>query len=350
MAVLGGLHAALASLFLGFGFGQAALGRPRRGAAWLAGVMIACALSALTIWALALAFAGWVGAAIDAFVLGYRAHASRLRRTDESPFRWVSASTIAILISTVTCALALRMFVVESFKVPASSMNPTLEIGDHFMISKLATAELGDVIVFKYPCDPQRDYVKRLIARAGDTVEVRCNVVYVNGKPIPNKLVQDASACSYRDYDEQAGRWFGRQCSRYRETLGSHTYEVFHDPERPARDASAEHTGDARDFPTRTLVVPPSCTLTSDLPTHGTNQHGKVVEVKPEGSVDACAPQVHYVVPPDHVFVMGDNRNNSNDSRVWGGVPTSAIKGRLVGIWGSLTPDGWSLARFGSVD
>src|SRR5207342_435612 len=95
----------------------------------------------------------------------------------------------------------------------------------------------GEVIVFQYPCDMERDYIKRVIALENDTVEVRCNVVYVNGKAIPATMVQDGEHCSYKDYDEQNDRWYVRQCSRYREVVDGKSHDTFHDAERPLRDA-----------------------------------------------------------------------------------------------------------------
>lgn len=332
--------AAVASLAFSFGFGHAALGRAKRGLVWLAAWFVALLAISQWIWFVPLVFVIPLGAVVDAFILGYR--------TPEGPvLRWFRPIGIAMFVSSIVWLLVLRMFVVESFKIPASSMMPTLEIGDHFFVNKLASAEPGDIVVFRYPCDPYRDYVKRLIARAGDTVEVRCNVVYVNGKAIENTLVENGDTCRYADYDEQA--WFERPCSRYRETLGGHTYEVFHDPDRPARDAATEKRGDLRDFPVRAVATPPSCMEGSGGPV--AQVLGTLVETKAEGDVGACEPQLHYVVPADHVFVMGDNRYNSNDSRYWGAVPTSAIKGRAVGIFVTIPPgESWRLGRFGAVE
>src|SRR5574338_136621 len=182
-----------------------------------------------------------------------------VKRPPKSTTRdYVESIGAAILI-----ALALRAFVIEAFKIPSSSMYPTLEIGDHIFVNKfiygvripwtktklfeLRGPHRGEVIVFIYPCAPDRDYVKRVIAVAGDTVEVRCNVVYVNGKAVPSTLVEESG--TYKDYDEE-NRWFARPRSVYRESLGGHVYETFHDSERPARDrARATLTdGDARDF------------------------------------------------------------------------------------------------------
>lgn len=256
--------------------------------------------------------------------------------------------------AAVLIALALRAFVIEAFKIPSSSMYPTLEIGDHIFVNKfiygmripytttkffqLRGPERGEVIVFMYPCDPERDYIKRVIALANDTVEVRCNVVYVNGKAIPNKLVE-AETCHYDDYIESDGSWVRKACSRYQETVDGKTHDTFHDPDRPTRDqrfaAGTQTSGDARDFPTRSQPFSPNCTMTEDSAKGFDAQQvkGKIVETKSESEAKVCDQQMHYVVPPGHVFVMGDNRNNSNDSRVWGSVPLENIKGKALFIW-----------------
>src|SRR5206468_2579101 len=114
--------------------------------------------------------------------------------------------------AAVLIALALRAFVIEAFKIPSSSMYPTLEIGDHIFVNKfiygvripytrtkffeLRGPERGEVIVFIYPCDPDRDYIKRVVALASDSVEVRCNVVYVNGVAVQNELIQGPAKLS----------------------------------------------------------------------------------------------------------------------------------------------------------
>lgn len=333
-----GFAAVVASVIGGPGFAHAAMGRPRRGALWLACVAVAGALSSQLIWFLYVMLVALLGGLVDAFVLAYRAGPDR-------EFRWIRATSVAMFITSITAALALRWFVVESYKMPSSSMHPTLAIGDHILVDKLGSPERGDLIVFRYPCDPDRDYVKRLIARGGDTVEVRCNVVYVNGVAIPNTRVD--GACSYRDYDERDGAWFSRQCSRYREIHAGHTYDVFHDAERPARDLTPPPAGDRRDFPLRDVGMPPSCSAGGTAVAGLDEVLGALVDTHPEAT--GCAREQHYVVPPGHVFVLGDNRYNSNDSRVWGGVPEAYIKGRVTGIWGTRSPDGWSLSRIGSV-
>ncbi|HSD88130.1 MAG TPA: signal peptidase I [Kofleriaceae bacterium] len=288
-----------------------------------------------------------------------------VKRPPKSTTRdYVESIGAAILI-----ALALRAFVIEAFKIPSSSMYPTLEIGDHIFVNKFIYGvripytnikffewrgpHRGEVIVFQYPCDMDRDYIKRVIATAGDTVEVRCNVVYVNGKAIPSAMVLDGDHCTYKDYDEREDRWFMRQCSRYRETVDGEPYDTFHDAERPAREAriaKGEQVNDSRDFPSPGTRIVPSCSQADEPGKSGDDPpqvKGTIIELKPEATAGACEQQLQYKVPPGHVFVMGDNRNNSNDSRVWGSVPIENIKGKALFLW--LSYEHWSPVDWGGI-
>ncbi len=197
----------------------------------------------------------------------------------------------------VAIALLLRAFVVEAFQIPSGSMIPTLEIGDHIFVSKFSYGigipfthkqlvrygqpKRGDIIVFRFPLDPDVDYIKRVIALPGERVEVRKNEIYINGKPMPREYVKDA--CSYEDGPPLDGLRRERECERWLENLDGKLHSTIHNP---------------------------------------------------HGSTDWPG----MVVPAGHVFVMGDNRDNSNDSRVWGTVPQDLIKGRALIVWWSRGP------------
>ena len=275
-----------------------------------------------------------------------------IRRPAKSTLRdYVESIGAAILI-----ALALRAFVVEAFKIPSSSMYPTLEIGDHIFVNKFiygvripwTTTKLfelrgphrGEVIVFIYPCDPDRDYIKRVIATAGETVETRCGVLYVDGVAVPDTFVDQES---YRDYNEDREQWEPNltQVNRFHESVPDHAYSVFGYPHL-GPDASG-----ARNFPMEGVV--PQCGKTTTPP----QVFGRI---EPDAKTDdkTCSkPGFHYVVPPGHIFAMGDNRDNSNDSRVWGSVPLDNVKGKALFIWlsyGQLDRKDWkSFIRFGRI-
>ncbi|HWU86037.1 MAG TPA: signal peptidase I [Kofleriaceae bacterium] len=312
------------------GAGQAVAGRRIAAFAWAVAGLVAVLALPLTLWAWHVVLAIRLGAVADAVV--------RVRRARVNQIKWslpAGVATGALVIGIVY----LRLFV-HMFKIPASSMYPTVEIGDHILAERLTLQwrplERGEIIVFQQPCQPDRDYIKRVIAVANDTIEIRCNVVYVNGAAIPNELVE-GDTCEYRDRDDMRDEWFPRTCSRYRETLDGRSYEVFHDPDRPRRDEELRRTGrlaqgDSRDFPEPGAPLR-SCATVPPMEGEAApaQQPGRQVETK--NAAGPCEPQLHFVVPPDSLFVLGDNRNNSNDSRYWGVVPVSYVRGRVVGRW-----------------
>jgi signal peptidase I len=200
----------------------------------------------------------------------------------------------------VAIALLLRAFVVEAFQIPSGSMIPTLEIGDHIFVSKfsyglsipftnkkilqLSTPKRGDVIVFKYPLDPEIDYIKRVVALPGERVSVKNNEVFIDGRPMPRELLK--IPCSYQEGPQVEGQPNEKKCERWLENLDGKVHPTNVDPDHPS--PTANYAG--------------------------------------------------LVVPPGRVFVMGDNRDNSNDSRGWGTVPEELIKGRALIVWWSRGP------------
>lgn len=225
------------------------------------------------------------------------------------------------LFPVLAAVLVFRAFIAEPFRIPSGSMMPTLKVGDFILVNKfsyglrlpvfhtkiLNTGEpqRGDVIVFRYPLNPSEDYIKRVIGLPGDTIRIEGENVYINGKLVPTTLVGPY----------QGG--YGRE-SRLLEANGGVVY----------RQKLGDHENDLVEMP---LIAQPG---TLQTPTcHFQNTH--------EGT---CT------VPPHSYFVMGDNRDNSEDSRFWGFVPERNLVGKAFVIWFSWRgPYGVDLKRIGTL-
>ncbi|MFN3886386.1 MAG: signal peptidase I [Aquabacterium sp.] len=204
----------------------------------------------------------------------------------------------------VICAVFLmRSFLFEPFKIPSGSMIPTLLVGDLILVNKFHYGirlpvinkkiisnnepQRGDVMVFRYPVDPSLDYIKRVVALPGDEVAYINKKLTINGKPVEQTALAQF-------YDEDSLRYF----DQYSEKLGQVEHSILVDKDRPP-------------------FVPPQAVF--DFP------NKELCRYSGEGVV--CK------VPPGHYFMMGDNRDNSQDSRFWGFVPDEAIVGKAFVIW-----------------
>ena len=219
----------------------------------------------------------------------------------------------------VLIVFVLRSFVFEPFKIPSGSMIPTLEVGDFILVNKFAygirlpvinkkiievgNPKRGDVMVFRYPEDPSLDYIKRVVGLPGDTVAYQNKRLTINGAEVPVSRIGDYFHPERVYYSEQ-----------FVEKLGDVEHRILNDTDAPA------FVPDAVQFPYRE-----NCTY---------NAAGVICKV-PEG----------------HYFMMGDNRDNSRDSRVWGFVPDENIVGRAGFIWfhmvSLIPPKGLDVSRIG---
>jgi signal peptidase I len=300
--------------------------RVRRAWGWWIASAVAVIAAALTLWALPVALGLQLGLLSDAIRVEVRAR--RQRAAAPPPARggrWLHL--VAMMIAGAALSLGLRAFVVESFRIPSAGMEPTLINGDLTLADKLSLRfrgpHPGDLLVFQNPCHPSISFVKRVVAVAGDTVEVRCNQLYRNGAPVPTAPV--TGACSYLEQDEH-GIWETVECVRRRETWGSSTGDIV------LRAGATTDAPDDHDFPHLGSWNPADhfVCMSGQRPPPG----GQLVGT-PAGATDTCAPRAHYVVPAGHVFVMGDSRHNSADSRTWGPVPLDHTIGIIDRIWWS---------------
>ena len=181
----------------------------------------------------------------------------------------------------------IRSFVAEPFKIPSGSMMPTLLAGDFILVNKFTLVEInhpkrGDVFVFHYPPEPSIDYIKRVVGVPGDKVIYQDKQLYINGQKLEMTFVED--------YQYESVGFNQVHAKRYHEQLG----DVKH-------DLLIEEASFTKDF--------------------------------------------EVTVPPGHYFAMGDNRDNSKDSRYWGFVPEHNLVGKAFFIWWNFD----QFKRIGSV-
>ena len=201
----------------------------------------------------------------------------------------VAREYLESIVVAVILALFIRTFAIQAFKIPTGSMESNLLIGDHLLVNKLVYSpsaipledrllgkrpiERGHVVVFKFPDDANRDFIKRVIGLPGETVEIRNKKVYIDGEPLDEPYVQ------------------------------------FLDPPRSPDD-----------------------------PEYG---------LQSEGVRDKWGPRV---VPEGHLLVLGDNRDNSRDSRFWGFLARDQVKGRALIVYWSYDADREEYNRTSFID
>ncbi|MGH9386759.1 MAG: signal peptidase I [Vicinamibacterales bacterium] len=210
---------------------------------------------------------------------------SKKPETEGPPAKSTLREYFESILVAVVLALFVRTFVFQAFKIPTGSMKPNLLVGDHLLINKFAFAPVafsveravlpmravrrGDVIVFKFPEEPERDFIKRVIGLPGETVELKTQTVLVNGTPL----------------------------------VEPYAHYLF----PPASEDGTDTLDLRRKFGPMT-------------------------------------------VPADHYFMMGDNRDDSQDSRYWGSLPAHYIKGRALFIyWSFETPEDGSASAGGAL-
>jgi signal peptidase I len=218
------------------------------------------------------------------------------------------------LFPVIVAVFLLRSFLFEPFKIPSGSMIPTLLVGDLILVNKFTYGirlpvlnikltegnkpQRGDVMVFRYPPKPSLDYIKRVVGVPGDTVAYLNKRLTINGQAV-------ATATLPEFFDEDTMRYF----KQFEESLGDKKHRLLNDDDRPAFVPGAD------------------------------NFAGR----------DGCSYTIEGVtckVPEGQYFMMGDNRDNSLDSRYWGFVPDKNIVGRAFFVWMNFG----NFKRIGSFD
>lgn len=233
------------------------------------------------------------------------AGSENLGKTVELPLPYI-VDTAQQIFPVIAFVLILRSFIYEPFQIPSGSMRPTLLVGDFILVEKFAyglkdpvfrnkffatgTPERGDVVVFKYPENPNLDYIKRVIGLPGDTITYSNKEVFITPACKTNEKClteQKMVQISKGNFVEDGEMTFEQ---RYTEKLGDVEHDILINPRKY-----------------------------DQISTYGPQQYGTKLN--------------QWIVPQGEYFVMGDNRDNSQDGRFWGFVPDDHLVGKAVAIW-----------------
>lgn len=225
---------------------------------------------------------------VDSLLFRQKRMDRAVQKSIEIPQEPVLVEYSRSLFPVLLIVLVFRSFLFEPFKIPSGSMIPTLLVGDFIVVNKFSYGvrlpvlnkkifstgepQRGDVVVFRFPQDPSVNFIKRAVGLPGDTITYRDKQLYVNGEK-----VETENAGRFKSSDIKCSTP-ARDAGLFNEQLGDIEHEILLHGGRPGRNGQ-------------------------------------------------------WVVPAGHYFMMGDNRDRSNDSRMWGFVPEENLLGRAIGIW-----------------
>ena len=238
---------------------------------------------------------------------------SKLRESNLKMPWWLEYT--AGFFTVIFAVFMLRSFVAEPFRIPSASMMPTLQSGDLILVNKftwglrmpvfnaklldVSLPDRGDVIVFRFPPNEAQDYIKRVVALPGDTLEYSNKILSINGKVLDTKALPDVL--------DETGEASGQKMTYVKQITES----------LPRVNGQAA---------THSIFITPD--RSSQLSGASMHSHAEACTYIPSG--------IKCTVPAGHYFAMGDNRDNSLDSRYWGFVPEKNIVGKAFFIWMNL--------------